>query len=366
MSPQPRAPSPPDALRDARLAQALRHMPDAQLQPDAALRHRVLQAAENALLETANRPERSADVASAQRPPSPWRAWWTWLLGQPGDRTPLIGALAGVLVASLITVMWAGRELPEGQRQGDSMSPPVSRSTQASRTETKSATLPDAAAPAPAPAPALAAAPAPEAKKPRHQPALAQHEPQAAMPAAPPAPVAAVTPEVAAPAPGGTAARTVSPEAARTADAAMPPPALAAKASPAPTAIAASKHEVRVSINGQTHTLAQDKASALLAALRALAQPPAPASTPPVRPNTQAGANVINSSQEQFLAERRGAEAPFTVETADGERWDISALQVRISQGGETRRLALTHAQWLQLRRLANSAQTESSHNDPD
>jgi hypothetical protein len=34
-----------DALRDARLVQALRHMPDAHDMPDAALRNRVLQAA---------------------------------------------------------------------------------------------------------------------------------------------------------------------------------------------------------------------------------------------------------------------------------------------------------------------------------
>ena len=184
-----------DALRDARLVQTLQHMPDAHDMPDAALRNRVLQVAEAALLEKATASKNPTNATPTQRPQSSWLAWWRWLLGQPGERTPLIGALASVLIASLITVMWMGRDLSEMQPHGDPMSPPVGLDGQANRAE-KGPPAPAGAAP-----PAAAVAPVPEEARQLRQPALAQPGQQVTKPASPPAPVAAATQEMASPAP---------------------------------------------------------------------------------------------------------------------------------------------------------------------
>lgn len=347
MSKPSHEPAPPDAMRDARLAQALRHMPDAHLKPDTTLRNGVLQAAEAALLETTNPSKKPTLVASTQRPSSPWRAWWRWLLGQPGDRVSLVGALASVLIASLITVMWAGRDLSEVQPHGDPMSPPVSLGGQANRAEASRPSPAGAAPPAAAVAPALAAA------RPLRQQTQPQPGQQVAKPATPPAPVAAVTQEVAPPAPAAKPSPAVLHQADGRADTAMPQPALAAKASPAPVTQSLVAHEVRVKINGQTHKLALDQAGALLAALRALPMPPAAASDIEARRDTRASASALRSSNELALSERHDPEGSFTVETAAGEHWDIRAQQVRISQGGVIRIQVLTRGQWLQLRTLA-------------
>lgn len=344
----------PDALRDARLVQALRHMPDAHDMPNAALRSRVLQAAEDALLDTTRASKKPANVAFTQRPQSSWLAWWRWLLGQPGDRTPLIGALASVLIASLITVMWAGRDLPELQPHSDPMSPPVGLDGQANRAE-KGPPAPAGAAPPPA-----AVAPVPEAARQLRQPALAQPGQQVAKPASPPAPVAAATQEIASPAPA------VATRADESAIAAMPQPAPAAKTSPAPVTQSFTEYEVRVSVNGQTRKLPPDQASTLLAALRALPAPAAAAGDTAARRDIRAEASALRSSSELALSERHDPEGSFTVETATGEQWNIRAHQVHISQNGVTRTQALTQAQWLQLRQLATATQNKPGQNQPD
>ena len=344
----------PDALRDARLAQALQHMPDAHDMPNAALRNRVLQAAEDALLKTATASKKPANVAFTQRPTNPWLAWWRWLLGQPGERTPLIGALASVLIASLITVMWAGRDLSEVQPHGDPMSPQVGPDGQANRAESNRP-LPAGAAPPPA-----AVAPVPEAARQLRQSAQAQPGQQVAKSVAPPAPVAAATQEIASPAPA------VATRADDSAIAAMPQPAPAAKASPALVTQSLTEYEVRVSVNGQTRKLTPDQASALLAALRALPAPAAAAGDTAARRDVRAEASALRPSSELALSERHDPEGSFTVETATGERWDISAQQVHISQNGVTRTQALTQAQWLQLRQLATATQNKPGQNQPD
>ncbi len=330
----------PDALRDARLVQTLRHMPDAHDMPNAALRSRVLQAAEDALLETTGASRKPANVAFTQRPTNPWLAWWRWLLGQPGERVPLIGALASVLIASLITVMWMGRDLSEVQPHGDPMSPQGGLDGQANRAEK--------GPPAPAgAAPPAAVAPVPEAARQLRQPAQAQPGQQVAKSTAPPAPVAAATQEIASTAPA------VATRADESAIAAMPQPAPAAKASPALVTQSLTEYEVRVSVNGQTRKLPPDQASALLAALRALPAPAAAAGDTAARRDMRTSATALRPSSELALSEGHGPEGDFSVETAAGERWDISAQQVHISQNGVTRTQALTHSQWVHLRGLA-------------
>ena len=306
MNPQPNPSTQEDALRDARLVQALRHMPDAHLQPDAALGASVLQAAKQALHNTSAPTEAATKATPTPRHAKPRLSGWRWLFGHPGDRAPWAGALASVLITSLITVMWAGRDLPEAQPQGDTVSPPAAEGT------------------------------------------------RAAMTAAAPTPVAATTQEPlpAAPAPTPTAV----PKPARAAEAAIPQPTLAAKTSPAPPTRSVDRHDVRVSIDGKTHTLATDRAMALLATLRALPTSTAADSDTLNRhdapQDARERAGAISSSNNRILPEQRVAAVQFTVETATGERWDISEHQVRAGQGGEIRIHPLTHTQWMQLRRL--------------
>jgi len=105
----------PDAnLRDARLAQALQHMPDAHMQPSAEARKAVLQHAQAAV-----------DGQSTSAPPAAHR-WWQRLLGAPGGKrtsnaawsSAWGGALASVLVASFITLMWYDQPVPDANPDG--------------------------------------------------------------------------------------------------------------------------------------------------------------------------------------------------------------------------------------------------------
>jgi hypothetical protein len=81
-------------LRDARLRKALHDAPDAQLQPPQRTRDAIRQAAHSAVQPA-------------------WRSWWR----QAGDRRlPWGAALATVALATLITVLWEGREIPFARR----------------------------------------------------------------------------------------------------------------------------------------------------------------------------------------------------------------------------------------------------------
>ena len=363
MSPQPREPTQADALRDARLVQALLHMPDAHLQPTEALRASVLQAAEHALRSPATAPPVSATQGTlAQRLRNAWHAGWRWLAGPSSERVPWAGALASLLLASLITVMWTGREPPETPAQGDpvptvAVAPPLPGPA---GTRLPSVAEEMRAAPVTAPQPD---APAPRAKPSLPDPAgeVAKSTAAPAAPVAgarPPAPLAAAAPppfESAVsdgrPAPSpqpAHAAETAPPAALQT----IPPAARLAKASPAPQVPAATEVTVRVSIEGQTHILRAEQASALLAALRTLPTPAAAATD--VAPLPVDRADATAALPAPGLAARREAErAAFSVETSAGERWDISAGQVRFRQGAVLGTQALTHPQWLQLRALA-------------
>jgi hypothetical protein len=308
MSSQPHEPTQADTLRDARLVRALLHMPDAHLQPDALVRSRVLLAAQQALHNAATPTDVATEATPAAGVTKPVPSRWHWLFGQPGDRVPWSGALASVLLASLITVMWTGRDLPEAQPQGDTASTPANTGTRAAMTA--AAPTPVAAAtqeslpasPAPTPAPALAPAPAP----------IPEH-----------------------------AAKPV-----------ISQPALAGKATAAPPVKSVARDDVRVSIDGKAHTLTPDKASALLITLRTLPEPPATDHAAATRQDTQERAGKISSANGQDLLEQPGALPVFTVETTAGERWDISEQQVRTYTGDKIRLQPLTRAQWLQLRQL--------------
>ncbi len=85
----------PDPERDAHLQVALRHAPDANAAPPAALSDAILRAAHGAV----------APAGRAARAPTGWLhrlgAAWAWL-----GRPRLAGALAGLMVATLVGVLW--------------------------------------------------------------------------------------------------------------------------------------------------------------------------------------------------------------------------------------------------------------------
>ncbi len=280
-------PSDRNTERDAHLQGALRHAPDASAAPSAALSDAILRAAHGAVAQA----RRPAPTATGRLH---WlAAAWAWL-GQPR----LAGALAGLMVTTLVGVLWWDQPIeraldPTGEAplwSKDSPAAPVPAMVPAETVEAKSklarpAQEVDARAPvvlaertarqsAPVPAPAVAPGPAP-APTPAPSPAKARgpastrNEASAEAPAAgagearQPASVlakAAPTQDAAAagvsspPAPAAAARRADAPvreraelSAARTA---TPAPALKAavpSASPAPASLA----EVRAAISAQ-------------------------------------------------------------------------------------------------------------------
>jgi hypothetical protein len=143
-------------LRDARLRKALHEAPDAQVRPPQRTREAILQAAHSAVQPG-------------------WRSWWR----RTGDRRlPWGAALATVALATLITVMWEGREIPDSRREAAPDLPASSRAAAPARdAASQPAEIAADAAPAPAPVapatgpgtiqPRTSAEPPPAALKPR-------------------------------------------------------------------------------------------------------------------------------------------------------------------------------------------------------
>lgn len=141
-------------LRDARLRRALESAPDADQRPDQRTRRAVLDAARQAV------------------GPAPRAAWWAKLWQGMGDRNmPWNAALATVVIATLVTVLWYDREVPQARPDAASTSEPAP----AAAPPVVSSSAPPAAAPAPRPAPAPARKPQ-TATKPQSQPAPAPAE----------------------------------------------------------------------------------------------------------------------------------------------------------------------------------------------
>lgn len=118
-------------LRDARLRRALESAPDAHMRPDAKTRAAIRTAALGAV----------APVAAPVR-------WWRTMWDGTGRRGPWNAAFATVLLASLVTVLWYDREVPDARTGKVSVAsaPPVPSPPAA----------PPAAAPAPSPQPSRA------------------------------------------------------------------------------------------------------------------------------------------------------------------------------------------------------------------
>lgn len=122
-------------LRDARLRQAMDEAPDAALRPPPRVRAAILQSAHAAVQPV-------------------WRRWWD----AAGDRRrPWAAAFASVLVATLITLMWQGEEVPGPRPQGPDLA------------SADRAPAPPAPPPPPQATPVPRAAPAEAAPAPRPQ-----------------------------------------------------------------------------------------------------------------------------------------------------------------------------------------------------
>jgi hypothetical protein len=164
-----------DAERDARLLAALRHAPDAALEPPLSVSERILAQAHAA----------TQRGATAAMPP-----WREWLSRTFAPRAPWAAAFGTIAVATLVGLLWSGREPPAF---GDS-TVPVSTATgsaaaPAALEKASMAPSPVAAEPpAAAAAPRTPAVPAPPAKrqgaKVADAPALerAEQSPRAALP----------------------------------------------------------------------------------------------------------------------------------------------------------------------------------------
>lgn len=161
-----------DLPHDAWLREALRHAPDAESGPPPKLNETILRMGRAAV---APRAERKASPAVPMAAPSSgglaqtMASWWAWLA-----RPPVAAGFAGLMVATVVGVMWWDRPLEEAlppREETVAAAPPSEATAPAAPTTPAPAGLPeaakqaaDAAAAAAADAPARkAAAPAPVA-----------------------------------------------------------------------------------------------------------------------------------------------------------------------------------------------------------
>ena len=338
----PDAPGAPDShLRDARLAQALQHMPDAHMQAGAQARLAVLQHAQEALAST----PRPADSAA---PPA--RRWWHWLLGTSGrqrtSHTAWGGALVSVLVASFITLMWydqpvpdASPDMPVSMGKAESAGPATTTSTAASTApaaDMEQAKRQEPVMAAPHKQDALKESRKAVASNNAETPPLLQSDPPAEVQAAAPPPPAPA-PMVAAPAQRARADMPL----ARMSHAPAPasPPS-------SPTATSKARSEVvEIQSGNRARSVPERQADALLAYLRELRD---------ARDLRAQGSQAAGQVAEQMTQPVADTIAPtITVRTAQGERWEIGPTQVRL-QGGDI--FAITPAQYETLRKLIDRA----------
>lgn len=219
------------AMRDARLHKALQDAPDGDARPAAATRDAILARAHAAVAKTPTVPR-----------------WKRWLgAGDAGVHMPWNAALATVALATLVTVLWHGKEVPDASVVGDepaagraSIASPevkadaVARAKEAAVPVAKDSALAQSP-PAPGKAPPVAPARQSEAR-PSHPPAPAKAPAVAANPAAvPEPPIPAETRRDRAEAEQGPrAADAVAPQ--EPLAKALPPPAAAQVAPPPPAA----------------------------------------------------------------------------------------------------------------------------------
>jgi hypothetical protein len=258
--------------RDARLARALEAAPDVQLRPLDRTRDAIRAAAHEAVAPAAAAP------------------WWQRLWAASGRRSSWTPALATVLLAGIVTLLWRGEELPTAQPDAAAVRPSAAPAAPAA-TASSEADRPAVATQAPPAAPVLRDAPAAERQQPVPQPTPVPGDRaarKAASPAAATAPAAADERKAeAAPMPAGQPKVAPAPAPAS-------PPAAAGAAAPSPAEVRPAPPAGR-----------QDTAA--VGDLSAQQAPPAAAAAPPP------------------VAESRAAMAPAPLGRARGEAADASS-----------------------------------------
>ncbi len=328
----------PENWRDARLAQALRHMPDADLQPGARTRHAVLQRAQNVMAATSTK---GGAINALRR-------WLRDRWGQTASGARLSLVLASLAVFGCMVLLWQAQmaEMGAVDDVGRGRDPGRSAATHEAVETTVVADASPPHAPAPESARASAAPPAAasvlaqskaraRAVVPAAPPAVAVAPSQQASPAAVANPVVeAVAVEMemeVASADAATGANAVAPAARAMAEAKLQQRARVADgAVPQIVRILAGKRQGRLSL---------EQSSELLAQLRALRYGTAP--------GLAAG---VGMAQEGMVVEMEGQ-----------ERWVIAPDYVehhsRVVKDADAGmgRSAITPEQYAQFVRLVNA-----------
>lgn len=286
---------PGDLPHDAWLREALRHAPDAEAGPPPKLNETILRMGRAAVAPRAER--RAAPAVRMPAAPSSGgvlqtlSAWWSWLA-----RPPVAAGFAGLMVATVVGVMWWDRPLEEAL-------PPREEATTV------------AAAPAAAPAATEAAAPKPAGL------------PEAAKRAAEPQPGDGMR-SLRIPAPAEPAAAMkkseVAPPAVAAAPAAPTAPATAVAQAPAPAPAITADSATR-----EREALAERRDAPAAAARMAAAAPPPPA----------ASAYIETPSLSNLRFEIRRAPDTWTWQRDDGEARPMDqAMEAWIAQADRASR----------------------------
>jgi hypothetical protein len=289
-----------NTLRDARLAKALQHAPDADALPSPAIRDTIKTIASSAI---------GISASGQLHAKTPW--WKTLWVSTGSTRGPWGGALATLVLGCIITALWYGQEVPDEK---------VRYSGEAAKVVSADASAP---APTPSPAPARmqerAATTAPLAKSAAQEtiPAAKMKAPVRSEEATAPA-----APAVLADKATGIAAPMAAPAAAA-APAPTPAPASAATAS-APVAsglIASSRksrttatewHSASVQYQGRTTQLAGADAKQLDVYVRAVVNSATPLASGENSTPAKA-APVLRIVFGETDASTNGAQAVFTL-----------------------------------------------------
>ena len=154
-------------LRDARLRKALDSAPDAELRPDPRVRRDILAKAHEAVA------------------PAPVVPWWQRLWQTSGSpRAPWNAAFATIALATLVTVLWHDREVPDARPEAVTASAPVVAPATAPSAPVAPATT---TAPQKPPVAAKAPVPVPTPQPRKSETAQASPRTQVAQDATPPA-----------------------------------------------------------------------------------------------------------------------------------------------------------------------------------
>ena len=215
---------PDEPLHDDALNKALAQAPDRTSQPDWRIRQAILDQAHDSI-------SASEELLAASRERAPWwrLAWWRDKVGLSGA-TPWNAALASVMVAVLVTVMWQREPVP-GARLDEMPAPPASSVPDEESEAAKKETAPSVAgrvtpAPTPEPTPAPKAAPAP-APAPTQAPTPAPRASERTKAPSAPAPASETPASAKAPS---------QPQPPAMAESASRPPAVSSAAAPPPPA----------------------------------------------------------------------------------------------------------------------------------